>query len=156
MVASPYKLLLHLKYWIIRSEHVYGENKGAKNCAKVSLRQHKLIPYFNYHIIIQTLRASQTKVHDGEDLIQTSKKETCTSIEMDSRKRQLPTAQLLLTYEKNNKKSLFWMLKFIFRVVTPRDFRLDTDVQVKHGSPVRKEGRRRLINKLKCYEGNVK
>jgi hypothetical protein len=32
-------------------------------------------------------------VHDGEELIQTSKKETCPSIEMDSRKRQLPTAK---------------------------------------------------------------
>jgi hypothetical protein len=46
-------------------------------------------------------------VHDGEELIQASKKETSTYTEMDSRKRQLPTAQLFLTYEKGTKKVYF-------------------------------------------------
>jgi hypothetical protein len=95
-------------------------------------------------------------MHGGEDLIQASNNKDMYFYRMDSRKWQLSTANLFLTYEKSNKSTIFLISKYIFSVVTPRDLRLDTDDQEKHCSPIPKEGRKRLINKLECYEGNTK
>jgi hypothetical protein len=76
---------------------------------------YKFVRYFKCHIIIQTARVSQTKLHDDEDLIQRSKKKK-THVNLQKRIQGMPV--ICTPFNFNTPKTLQKYLIFNYEILS--------------------------------------